>query len=623
MARLKEHYKNWPESEEPNLSGKSKKKFNKRRFAVTMYCDGFTLKEIESKTGFPPSEIQRFYKRCISPDKYGNPTGFSALVPNSRLYRQKSKGKFQELLREHPSLEELIRERFLGIRRKNKPKIRKCSISLIHNEFIAECHKVGISEHDYPLSTKTKARESLRKYCQYLKQSHLTKYVRERVSRDNARSLENELSQNLLKKNITSPYGCVQLDGHNIDSTMLIPIRRRDGIAEWVPATNIWLLAVICEASRAILSYSVVINSNYRMIDVLYCLYKSMTPWHKKEPGIPEISYSENAGLPSGLIKTCKYRAFDTIQLDNHKSHTSLKVINNIISATGANVVFGPKGVPEIRGVIERFFKTIENEVFQYLPSSTGSNPDDIRRFQSEENAIKYSITVDDIEDLMDVEIANYNAKYHSTIGCPPLRYILHKDEAPGKIIRRVPEQSIKGTSLLEVEYIRVVRGKCSGSIRKPKVNIECAKYTPTNNDLMINYYNKKINLRVNFLDFSIAKAFDLDTGKFLCYFMAENRWSERHSYYERKLFNSLFNQGKLNSDESSSNLVCLNKHLQKRAGRNKSRIKKSAQFEKDRKVKLRNQKSGERENITPLENLKSPAWYSDAYSDFKIIEDE
>ena len=374
MDKVKEHYKNWPECEEPNLSGKPEKKFYKRKFAVIMYCDGFTLKEIEAKTGIPPSEVMRFYRRCISPDKYGKPTGLSALVPNTWLYRKKPKGKFQDLLQEHPSLEELIKKRFLGIRRKGEPKIRKCPIATIHNEFIAECHKIGISEDEYPLSTKTKARESLRKYCEALKQSHLKTYVRERVSRDNARSLENELSHTLLKKNLTSPYQCVQFDGHNIDSSMLIPIRRRDGIAEWMPATNVWLLAVVCVASRAILSYSVVINSNYRMIDILYCIYKSMTPWQKKEPGIPEIRYSENAGLPSGLIKTCKYRAFDSIQLDNHKSHTSLKVINNIISTTGAKVTFGPKGVPEIRGIVERFLGRLKikySSIYHRQPAAT------------------------------------------------------------------------------------------------------------------------------------------------------------------------------------------------------------------------------------------------------------
>jgi hypothetical protein len=111
-------------------------------------------------------------------------------------------------------------------------------------------------------------------------------------------------------------------------------------------------------------------------------------------------------------------------------------------------------------------------------------------------------------------------------------------------------------------------------------------------------------------------------SGKFLCNFMAENRWSERHSYYERKLFNSLFNQGKINTEDSYNNLICLNKHLQKRARRNMSRTKKTAQFEKDRQIKLRSLKKIDRENMTTPVTSKPSAWYSNDYNDFKIIKE-
>src|SRR3546814_6172646 len=77
------------------------------------------------------------------------------------------------------------------------------------------------------------------------------------------------------------------------------------------------------------------------------------------------------------------------------------------------------------RPFIERFFGTLEESGFHRLPNTTGTGPGDIRRKDPEIAACKYFIQLEDLENLLDVLIANYNGTVHSSLaGRSPLEYL-------------------------------------------------------------------------------------------------------------------------------------------------------------------------------------------------------
>ena len=64
----------------------------------------------------------------------------------------------------------------------------------------------------------------------------------------------------------------------------------------------------------------------------------------------------------------------------------------------------------------ERFFKTLETGGFHRLPGTTGSNSKDLKRNQPEKESIKYYITYNDICELLEYLIAEYNNSAHSSL---------------------------------------------------------------------------------------------------------------------------------------------------------------------------------------------------------------
>lgn len=79
----------------------------------------------------------------------------------------------------------------------------------------------------------------------------------------------------------------------------------------------------------------------------------------------------------------------------------------------GCFMNLGPVALPMRRGIIERFFKTLEENGFHRLPNTTGSEPKDPRRKDPEQQAIQLNITYEHLKQLIDVLISNYNGTPH------------------------------------------------------------------------------------------------------------------------------------------------------------------------------------------------------------------
>ena len=91
------------------------------------------------------------------------------------------------------------------------------------------------------------------------------------------------------------------------------------------------------------------------------------------------------------------------------------------------------------------------------LPGTTGDNPKNKRRIKED----KAVVLVDELEDLIEVLIANYNATPHSSNNDQsPLKYLDRYFSNNSSIIRYLPEHLRQSNSIASFTIVRTVRGK-------------------------------------------------------------------------------------------------------------------------------------------------------------------
>ena len=146
-----------------------------------------------------------------------------------------------------------------------------------------------------------------------------------------------------------------------------------------------WVITVIDVATRAILGYSVTAEENYNQYDVLR---------NTSQKDIFQASIGISGGRRISVRMLSRFWAtFDMIMLDNAKSHLAQNTINKLTDQLMCTMDFGSVATPESRGVVERFFKTMEEQCFHRLPGTTGSNVCDVRRHDPEKESVKCKIT--------------------------------------------------------------------------------------------------------------------------------------------------------------------------------------------------------------------------------------
>ena len=500
----------WKEIPEEVIPENNRETYKKRKKAVDMYIDGAKLKDITAATGVLGSNIPRLIDKCLKRDINGDYLGYSGLL----LYKRtddsdiRVKGKFGKLLKYYPELEDFIIGCWFGDKRYTLEK--NISIKSLHEKFLKKCLDLGVSDYSYPFSTSNKGYVSLSKYVKELNRRYIEKAAN-RDSKDNKQKLMSTGYGKRYSSNALQPFSVVQLDGHIIDALYNVEIMYEDGTIEHRTATRAWIIMVIDVASRCILGYSVSQEYNYSQHDVIDAIQNAIKPKELKNLTIPGLKYPENGGFYSTAFPELGYALFDSMMLDNARSHLAPETIRKLADVLKCSVNFGSVATPETRGIVERAFGTIESNGFHRLPSTTGSNINDLKRKKPEVAAIKHDITFDEIEQLVEVFIAEYNNKPHSGIhGLTPLECIK----------KRVIENEMRPTiaddemvkSIEKLNYItikRTVRGGTNG--RRAYVHYEGTDYRGNELSATGEFFGKNIYLHVDPRDISEVEAYTED----------------------------------------------------------------------------------------------------------------
>lgn len=575
------------------LSENIRQKYLTRKRAVDLYIDGISPSIIVAETGISNSEIIRLVRKCILLDKNQYPIGYAALIPNKKNVKQT--GKLQKLFVQHPTLETFVLGNYFG---DNKYTLEhNMNIRTLQEKFLQECIRLQIQDYEFPFTLKDKGYILLYRYIKQIETEKQENTIR-REGRDTRQKFESTGYGETNSLTSLNPYGIVQIDGHKIDMLYSVEWENEQGEVVCMPATRAWLIVVIDVATRAIIGYSVSPYENYNKQDVLMAVHNSIVP-HERIDFIHEcFKYPENGGYPSLAISETQWAMFDMIMLDNAKSHLANKTVNKFLNTINCTVNFGSVATPETRGIVERFFKTLETGGFHRLPGTTGSNIRDIKRNKPEKESVKYHITYNDICELLEYLIAEYNNSAHSSLeNQTPLQVMERRIQQAGMYPYVVPvalRKNIEKLTYFTEE--RTVRGGYStGS--KPHISYLGTKYHAYDRKIPMDMINKKAYIEVNPADVSHVDLFDSD-GVFIANLIAAGEWGKRpHSLRTHQAALKRKNRNKENNGIFSPDLSIYEEQLRENS--------KKSRRERTKAAIIENEMGKPYKNTSPTEPLK------------------
>lgn len=580
LSELKINRLNWKKVLEDALSQENKEIFSNRKNAVDMYIDGVDVTTIEEETRINKTIINKFVAKCCKINTITNePFGYAALIPYFHIEKYKrvsnrsgtnsAVGQFELLLLKYPSLGAFIADNYFG--NKEKTLEKNMSIAILHNKFLYECRDLGVQDYEYPFNTESRGSRSLRRYIEKLKNQNENLAVK-REGRDARQKFQ---STGKGHKNSTiplSPYSLVQLDGHKIDMLYTVPVLNSDGSVSNLPATRLWVIAVIDVATRTILGYSLSSEENYNQTDVLAAIKDSIQPRKRIEFTIPGFHYPTESAFPSFEIEEANWALFDAVMLDNAKAHLAHDVVCKITEKLMCAINFGSVATPETRGIVERFFGTLEESGYHRIPSTTGSNTRDIRRENAEKDAVKYNVTYNDMVELTEYLIATYNNSAHSALsGRTPIQVMKERIKNAGMIpciADNKMKEAVEGLTNLIIE--RTVRGAFSSG-KRPYIFYEGVEYRNEAISISMHLVGTKLLLEVNPSDISSILAYTED-GIELGYLRASGIWGRRsHSLKTRKEALNYMRKNKSENSPFFASLAGYENELRNRAAQSRS----------------------------------------------------
>lgn len=568
--------------------------FKNRKQAVNMYIDGYTLKEIEKQTGIYASRIASLVKKCMRFDDTGNFYGYAALLPGLRCYNQKdsSSRNFKQLLQKYPELFEFIEGNWFGNAKYTRKK--NMSFTMLHELFLDECLRLGVPDFEYPFNTKYKGYNALRRYIKKLEEDYLIKAA-SRQSKDNQQKMASTGYGKRYSRNAIMPYSVVQGDGHILDVLYTVEYSNIDGTVDRKVATRAWLFPIFDVATRCVIGYTVSQEFNYNQYDLLAAVKKSILPHKKMKFTVPGYEYPENGGFPSLAIPELQNAMFDTIMLDNAKSHLSKLSINRLTNGLKASVNFGSVATPETRGIVERFFGTLESRGFHRLSITTGSNSRSAERLNPDKKALEKAVSFEQICELLEVLIAQYNNTPHSGLnGLSPLECLERRVKNSGLMPSIADDEMLKMVEKLDyINEERSVRGGKNG--KRPYIHYMNTDYRCPELSTTGIYLGKTVQLLINPKDISQIEAYD-ETGKYIGLLKARGEYgTTSHSLKTRKLAEELARERKISkSNPFYKPISQLEDHLDEQAKTSRRAATRRDIVRREQKMEVKADKGGE-----------------------------
>lgn len=531
----------WPSVDRRQLSSVQRDIFDRRENAIQRYVAGLTTVDIAKQTGVAQNQLATLLKRCLGVHGDGRLFGFRALIPHVRVKtyqrRQTPKptsdttgnaGLFSQLLKAYPDLEVMIR-RELHARKVRvtgePPKLRLLGIEGLHRRFVQQCRELGLRPSDYPLCTQEQGIRSLSafvKRCLHENFERAAHYAGATHIKGPA-----SIDTHLAAMAAVRPLEAVEFDGHLLDIPLQLGIPDPIAGERIVPLERVWLLAVIDVVSRAVLSYHLVLDREYRAYDVIRTLEKALIPHPTHTFTLPGLALPAQGGFPNQCFPELAYATWDCLRFDRAKAHWADDTLRVLCDFLGCMAHSGPPYQPNERPFIERFFGTLTTHFSHRLPGGMKAKLKSLRHPKPGEGV---PMTLAELEDLLEIMVAHYNGSPHGSLnGRTPLEqlaYYLREKQSP---LRWLAEPRRRNLCLMQMPRQAIVRGSVGRGVR-PYVHFLGVRYSNERLAHLPNLINQPIQLYYHPDDLRTLQAFYPD-GNELGTLYAAHPWREiRHS---------------------------------------------------------------------------------------------
>jgi len=499
----------WPGPEDDDVPESERDLYLRRKEAVVAYLDGTAFSAIADEHGVPKSEVYRLLDRCLTEQRNGTMFGFYALVPGTVIgaYQRTAKidpahaarsrglaGAFLQLMAQHEGLQKYVENKALHSRTKSPRLIARA----IRKDFLRKCAKVR-APNEYPFNTDDQAIRPLARYIERVLLQHYGGTIRDDLSDET--SSEPLTAQPSTAGNLR-PFEEVEHDGHNGDFFFVIKLRGKHD--EWVYTTpmKLWLLLPLDRGSRAMLGYAYRLGStNYPAISVMRSFASIYEKWEPKELTIPGLAYKDGAGFPSGVVPAARGVFVDLVCFDNAKANKARLTTRSLTRTLGATVNFGRAGEPIARPFVERLNQTLETLGFRRLPIGFNPKGPKEERERAMKAACDHAVTPEELEQVLDVMLANYNADAHSDlVNRSPNEYLKMWFSRTVSPIRSVEDPESLAKRLLRLELIKFIRGGGDAQ-RAPYIQWGWARYSNDVLEKLKNWSGMKCRIVVDIDD--------------------------------------------------------------------------------------------------------------------------
>lgn len=167
------------------------------------------------------------------------------------------------------------------------------------------------------------------------------------------------------------------------------------------------------------------------------------------------------------------------MRFDAAKAHFAKATLDRLTGVVGCWTDNGPLSEKNERAFVERFFDQFASHFAHRLPGTTRRAPQAVERALNDVGRdLSLLMSLDELEDLIDVVLADYNGEPHSALGgrtpLEAMRLFLARDSGS---IRTLPGPRRNTLRLLQEARVVTIRGSAKRGVR-PHVNFEYVRYS-------------------------------------------------------------------------------------------------------------------------------------------------
>ncbi|AKJ29432.1 hypothetical protein [Caldimonas brevitalea] len=571
----------WPTVDEDALPEAHRDNYRRREEAVRLFVQerDLPLQEIFQRTGVQRAQLYRMIARCLAVDSEGRLQGFRGLVPYKRLkaYERTAKvapaaprsrgggavGGFTGLLKRHPSLEAwLIQEArarhqaLSGDAREVRKTVRR-----LHKQFLEQCRECGVREDEYPFNRALMGLRTLQEFVLRSKDRGSAGGAGTADARvPGAGASGSGFAEGQHEGPLAAlPFDVIRFDAHGLDVRFTLRFTDSCGMDSVLELTRIFILVCLDVATRAVVGYHLALSNQYDSDDVAGAVRSCFGPRGRPLSAIAGLQVRDGAGFPSDLFDAARFPGWTWLQYDNTRATLPAATLDRLGDIVGCFVHAGPLGAldggPDIAG---RFFSSLARHRLRQVRGSTedgASEPICPLADGSRDTAASRLMSVEELEQLVDVMLGDYNAEPQGVLGGrSPLKAMQDELEKPGLVIRQLGQTKRQQLIFLQEARYVTVRGKAAGAPR-PHVNFQGVRYT---SDMLANkpaLVGQRIRVYFNTQDIRFLHAYCEDDSA-LGVLVASRSWrSTPHTLRQRQEILRLVRLGKLRFEEGEDAL--------------------------------------------------------------------